>query len=425
MIDDDKEFGGIMYELTEAGRLIRESVHYKCQSCGGRINENLKYDLNISGKWIPTAEPKLDFYVSYLLNALVIPPGFITWPDLVNEWLEANPPGGRVDINKLKTFMNIRLGQTWIDSSKVPKIHQLMQNTRGYKPGIVPDKTCEEDGNKNIIMLTLSCDLNGIMEQGLEDVRLDWELLAHCSTGVSYSVDQGSIGTFKRSRDKTKTEKERDGDRKKWTYMHGMANSVWGEFEKLIVKDWECESGKIMKSIITVVDTGYFTRLAKDFIDSFEFSDYIVIGVKGSVESDHRKLTKDTPRTRRSRENNNLYIVEVNQIKDELSSYMKLRSGSDGFQPWGFMNFPEPSMGKYTMKGYFIHYEGEKRTEIIKDGNTVGFKWDKRHSQSQNHFWDVRIYNYAAVDIYMDLLRRSDPKLRTLNWNEFVIMMQG
>jgi len=181
-----------------------------------------------------------------------------------------------------------------------------------------------------------------------------------------------------------------------------------------------------MKSIINVIDVGHFTRLAKDFIDDFELNDneHIVIGVKGSTEMNYRKTNKDTPKIKKSREQNKLYLVEVNQIKDELSSYIKLRKGEDDYQPYGFMNFPQPEAGKYTMKGYFIHYEGERRTETVKDGQVTGFKWDKKHSQSQNHFWDVRIYNLAAVDIYLDLLRRSDPKnLRDLTWNDFVLMM--
>lgn len=425
MIDsvENTDYGGIIYKLDAKNRLIKESVFYRCQSCGHSISENLKYELNLTGKWIPTVEPKMEFYVSYLLNALVIPPGFITWVDLVREWIEACPVGEKVDVNKLKTFMNIRLGQTWHEIGETPKVHQLMQNTREYKPGIVPDITCVEDSNKIIVMLTLACDLNGIMQQGLEDVRLDWELVAHAATGVTYSVDQGSIGTFKRARDKSKAERMRDSERERWTYMHGVKNSVWPEFQKLIEKQWDCESGEKMSAILTVIDTGFFTRLSKDFIDTFEFSNYMVIGVKGTTELNHRGINKDTARVRKSREGHNLYIVEVNQIKDELSSYMKLRMGMDGYQPDGFMNFPQPEKGKYTMRDYFIHYEGEKRLEVLKDGNVIGFNWEKKNSQSLNHFWDVRIYNYAAVDIYLDLLRKSDKKLAQLTWSEFAIMM--
>jgi len=420
---ENNEFAGIVYKTNERGRLIKESVAYKCQECGELISEKQKYELNLKGKWIPTADPKIEYYRSYLLNALTIPPGFITWVDLVREWLEAVPKDGKVNPDLLKTFMNIRLGQTWMEMGETPQIHQLMLNTGNYKPGIVPDATCNEDGNGVIVMLTLACDLNGVMERDYEDARLDWELVAHTSTGVTYSVDQGSIGTFKRTRDKSSIDKTRDGDRQKWTYMHGLPNSVWTEMDKLITKQWPCESGQTMQALITVVDTGFFTRLAKDFIDKYIHSEYMVIGVKGNTEIDYRRVNKDTQRVKKSREANNIYLVEVNQVKDELSSFMKLRPGDDGYQPDGFMNFPQPEAGKYTMRGYFVHYEGERRTEVMKDDQVVGFKWEKKNNQSQNHFWDVRIYNLAAKDIYLDLLRRSDSKLRDITWNDFVMMM--
>jgi phage terminase large subunit GpA-like protein len=421
----ENDYAGMKWELNERGKLIKESVHYECQNCRSKIFERDKYDLNLRGKWIATAEPEIEFYVSYLLNALTIPPGFINWVDLVREFLEACPPRGKVDTNKLKTFLNIRMGQTWEELGESPKVHQLMQNTREYLPGIVPDVTCESDGNKAIVMLTLACDLNGVMEQGNEDVRLDWELIAHAATGVTYSVNQGSIGSFKRKRDKSKIERERDMDRTRWTYMHAVPNSVWPEFLKLIEKNWVCESGNEMNAVLTVIDTGFFTRLAKDFIDSFAKRTELVIGVKGSTELDYRRTNKDTPRVRRSREQHNIYILEVNQIKDELSSFMKLRTGNDDYQPDGFMNFPQAEKGKYSMKNYFLHYEGEKRSEVVKDDKVVGFKWDKKSSDAQNHFWDVRIYGLAAKEIYIDLLKRSDPKLKNLTWGEFALMMSN
>ena len=138
---------------------------------------------------------------------------------------------------------------------------------------------------------------------------------------------------------------------------------------------------------------------------------------------DYRKLSKDTPYISRSRESKDLYLLEVNQIKDILSENMKLRAGMDGSQPEGFMNFPQPKDGKYTMKSYFIHYEGEKRTEVLKNDEVVGFNWEKKNSQSLNHFWDVRVYNIAAREIYLDFVKQADSKLKSLSWSDFVSLV--
>lgn len=420
---ENGEKAGIMYKLDERNRLMKESVHYKCQNCGEKIHETQKYDLNLKGRWIPTATAAVENYVSYKINGLAIPPGFIGWPDLVKEWMEANPVGQPVDADKLKTFLNIRLGETWEEISETPKIHYLMNNMRDYVPGVIPDDLSEADGNGKIVLLTLACDLNGVMSEEVEDVRLDWELLAHTQTGVTYSVDQGSIGSFKRARDKSKLERERDWQRKKWTYKHGAENSVWPEFDNLINRAWPCESGQTKEVVITVVDTGYFTKLANLFIGSYADTDRMVLGVKGSAESEYRKLSKDTRVVRQSRESKDLFIVEVNQMKDEVAGNMRLQAGDDGYQPSGFMNYPKSIDGKYTLKGFFKDYEGEARTEEIDDGKIVGYKWAKVTSQSSNHFWDVRVYGYSARDIYLDLLRRSDPQLRTINWADFVHIM--
>ena len=413
------KFAGIKWTMLEDGKLNEKSVHYECQKCSGKIFYEEKFQLNQTGKWIPTAIPARPYYRSYYMNALIIPPGFTSWIDLVYEWLEANPSSGQVDIEKLKTFKNIRLGQTWTETGESPRIHELMKNTRSYAPGTVPDETCYDDGNGKIIMLTLECDLNVIMESGNEDVRMDWEVVAHSAAGVTYSVDQGSIGTFKRDRDKSKKEKEQDMDRERWTANHGMPKSIWPELRWLMEKDWICESGEIKKVAISGVDTGFMTNLCNDFIKQND--DLIVVGIKGQTEKDFRSSQKDTPRVRQSRQESFLYILESNLLKDEMAAYMKLQKGNDDFMPPGFMNFPQQQDGKYTMKNYFSQFESEHRVEDKKNDQVVGFKWEKRNSQVQNHFWDVKIYNLALTYIYLDIFKKADSRIKqALTWTDFV-----
>lgn len=424
---EDGTFAGIVYELDETGNLINNTVRYCCQLCGGDIYERDKYELNLGGRWIATAKPKIENYYSYHLNALIIPPGFVTWVDLAKEWIEACPPGQPVNKGMLQTFLNIRMGETWEEQGETPKVLDLMHNTRQYLPGTVPDRTCEDDGNGKIILLTLACDLNGIMKREgydvVEDARLDWELVAHTTGGQTYSVDHGSIGTFRRSRELTKEQRDRDGDRVKMTYALNQPNSVWPVFEEIMRRKWVTENGAEMEVNLTVVDTGFFTHNARQFIDSF--NDIMIVGVKGRVETNYRSISKDTPIISRSREAKKLYLLQVNQIKDIVSENMKLKPGMEEVQGEGFMNFPQPADGKYTLKSYFIHYEGEKRTEVLQNGEIIGYSWEKKTSQSVNHFWDVRIYNVAAREIYLDLIKLMDPRIKSLTWNDFIGMVTG
>jgi phage terminase large subunit GpA-like protein len=437
---DDGSYAGLTWELDEHKKLKPETIHYRTQCCGkGKLYYKDKLKLNSTGTWIATNPNPTKFFESYLLNDLIIPPGFDSWEKVVEEWLEACPPGGQININKLKAFNNQRLGLPFEEIGRELNVSALMKNTRLYLPGIVPDKTCEEDGNGKIIMLTLSCDINGIMDSQVEDVRLDWEILAHAQTGATYSVDHGSIGTWKRGRDRNAAEKLEEENRMKWTLSHNsftmvdglrVSNSVWDSFEEIVRGIYPLESESEVGTrdiLVTAIDTGFGEKYAMQFILKMQGEGYNVFGVKGKVDNNYRPIQRDTNPVRRSSEKpKQLYIVEVNQLKDDLSQMMELREGEGSSQPSGFMNYPEPNNGKYTMNEYFKHYEGERRVEVKNPKNAdevIGYRWDKKHSGSQNHFWDVRVYNLAAPLIYLDLLRHSDSRYKFLTWEEFIMMV--
>lgn len=425
--NEDGSYSGIKWELDVENKLIESSVHYECQNCRGKIYEKDKTTLNPKGIWIPTAKPIRPQFRSYQLNALVIPPGFTSWIDLVYQWLDACPPNQPIDEGKLKAFVNTRLGQTWEEKGKAIKVSDLMNNTRNYEIGIVPDNTCEKDGNGKIVLITLACDLGGIMNDQTEDVRLDWEITAHSSTSVTYSINHGSIGTFKRKRTKSKEEINDDSSRIKYTYNHGDFGqnliSVWPELKKIISKTLNSQSGKGYDIDITVIDTGNFTRLAYEFIQN-ENSDFIV-GVKGYTEEEYRKLTRDTPVISRSKENRvKLFILQVNQLKDILASNIRLKMGLDGYQPSGYMNFPQPEQGKYTMKSYFSHLEAEHRVEVLKGEDVIGFAWKKKNDSVENHFLDVNVYNLAAKEIFIDIIRKSSSKYSKITFEDYAMLIE-
>lgn len=433
----DESRAGLIYELDKDKKLIPESIHYRTQCCGnGKLYYKDKLKLNASGCWIATNPNPKKHFESYQLNDLIIPPGMDSWEMIIEEWLEACPPEKRVDTLKLKTFNNQRLGLPFEEQGESPRATALMANIGDYHHGIIPDKTCAADGNGKIILLTVACDLGGVMEQDNEDVRLDWELVAHAQTGATYSINHGSIGTFRRAFEKKKTDVE-DPNRKKWTYTHGSVwinpetnlpenNCVWPVYEEIIkaayLSEDDTEDTRLVS--LSVVDTGFFEKSATQFIINMQDQGYRVYGVKGRTDVKYRPLQRDTKPVRRSTEQpKKLYNLEVNQLKDDLSENMGLQKGQDGAQPSGFMNFPQQSDGKYTYKGYFMQFEQEQKI-IVKDGETtLGYVWKKKHSNAINHFWDVRVYILATVEIYLDLVRQSDTKYKNLTWEEFVIMV--
>lgn len=414
----DGTFGGIKWELDDNNKLIKDSIHYECQNCRGKILERQKYDLNLKLKLIPTCEPIDPEVKSIRLTSIVIPVGFDGWYSLVKQWLLACPTGGVVDQGKLKVFINQHLGQVWEDRGTVLKVNELMENCRSYHIGVVPDNTIKNDGNGSVALISMSCDLGGIMNKDIEDVRLDYEIIAHTTKGRTYSITHGSIGTFKRSREMSRKERDNDSNRELWTYTQGANNCVWDKLIEIIKAPLLSESGIPYDINITLVDTGEFTKLAYNFIESVD--DCLVLGIKGVGQDEYRKLSRDTPIISRSREMlGKLYLLQVNQLKDILSQNIQLKRGIDGFQPIGFMNFPQPENGKYKMSTYFSHFEAEKRVPEIKDGVEVGYVWKKKHSHVRNHFFDCAVYNLAAKDIYMDYLRKNFKQYREWTWDDY------
>jgi len=247
-------------------------------------------------------------------------------------------------------------------------------------------------------MLTMAADLGGFND----DARLDYEIVAWAESGASYSVDHGSIGTFIGGEAKMKNPKPRD----KWTYDQYVRGNVWGDFLALMEKDWVSDNGEDNFRIgITGVDTGKFTLSAYAFIDTAMQEGHNIVGLKGKGVNVHRKLEANTKIYSKSRELDGLYLVEVNQVKDELAGLMNLKwvEGSDILQPMGFMNFPIPSETKYTNKAYFRHYEGEKKVmKVSNTGAEEGYFWQKKSASSLNHFFDCRVYNMTIREIAQD-----------------------
>jgi phage terminase large subunit GpA-like protein len=408
-LQDSSDKAGITYKLDDDGHLIEDSVGYVCQSCGGFFDDSCKDDILKLGQWIPTATPVEPTTYSYHISSLYAPLWMKRWKDYVVDYLEANPPNLPRREHLHKTFLNLALGLPYENESKELKANQLQENIRPYDIGTIPEKMSLKDGNGKIVMITCAADMNGKEE----DSRLDWEIVAWSESGASYSIEHGSIGTFV-PRENSKKFKE---DRERWTYEHHRGNSVWGEFEQISGRVYVTDTGRKMKVFITGLDTGHFTKNAYEAIDR---SNSFMVGLKGVDVNKYIRVDADTTTFRPAKERNKLYLVEVNRVKDKLAELMQLKwdKGNDEEQPVGFMNYPTPSNGLYLYNGFFNHYEAEKRTIDDKGGYPV-YRWTKKDSVVQNHFFDCRIYNHVVKDIFVDMVCR-EAKIKNATWDDYV-----
>ena len=409
---------GINYEIDDKGRVVKGSVGYVCQSCFEKFTDRHKYQMLLDGNWRPTAEPSEEGYYSYHINALYAPPGMYDWEHYVKQYMNANPVNGPQDAKKMQTFVNLVLGETYEEKGEAPKANQLSKNIRGYERGTVPELICSNDENGEIVLLTCAADLNG----KIDDARLDYEIVAWSENGPSYSIDHGSIGTFKPNQ--TQTQKDKD-DRLHWTYRMGEPNNIWDVFKEVILKKYETDNGGKIKIAITGVDTGNtYLGQAYNFVESMNGVAQ-VYGIKGKDEFSYRRIGVDTPIFKKGRERSDLFIVEVNQIKDEIAQKMKLRWEEGNSQPSGFMNYPVPSGNAYTFNTYFSHFQAEHRIlETTSGGEGVKFVWKKINSAAQNHLFDCYGYNVALREIaFVNICKEL--KIKEPSWKAFCDIILG
>ncbi|MCK5613908.1 phage terminase large subunit family protein [Candidatus Pacearchaeota archaeon] len=407
------EKAGVVFSLDSIGRVVRNSVGYVCQSCSNHFKETYKYEMNLSGIWTPSSEPQEDQIYSWYLNSLTAPPWCFGWEQYANQWARIFK-SGLESKSRLKVFLNLVLGQPWEETKTDIKSGSLMKNTRPYDHGIIPNELAEKDGNGRIILLTCACDLNGT----IDDARLDYEVLGHSMTGSTYSIDQGSIGTYEPG-DKT--------DRPKWTYRNEEKNNVWDHFYNAIVlREYPCDNDNPpMKMFITGVDTGYYAHYAYAFIDQFE--GHSVVGIKGGSEEKKMKAGQDLPKFKPARERPKLFIIQTDLIKDDMAERISLpwSKKTEISQPPGFMNFPNPDnhQNKYT-DYYFKQFENEQRVVDENDeGDAVGWKWKRKYSSAPNHYMDCFVYNMALRDIFSTLFMK-ELGIKYSTWADFVTEMK-
>lgn len=414
---EGKEKGGIHWKTDNAGRLDRKSVGYVCQKCGDFFDESHKREILLAGEWIPTAIPVEPGYYSYHISNLYAPPGMYDWTHYVQKYLEACPPGQAVNESKLQAHVNLCEGLTFEPTSEAPKANDLQKNTRNYEVETVPEQLSIADGNGRIVLMTCAMDMNGTED----DARIDYEVVAWAESGSTYSVDHGSIGTFIPKENSL----AKKVDRARMSYYHDASNSVWPEVTKLLTRKWRKDTGKELPIVISGIDCGYLDKFAYGYIDR---ANTLIVGLKGDKESKATLYGADKRTFKPARERSNLYLLEVNLLKDDLAKFMRLRWDDrvDNIQPDNFMNFPHPGGGKYEFKNFYQHFEAEHKV-VDKDpsGNNYAFRWKKKRSNVMNHQMDTRVYNMALRDILLFNISKENKELkgRILTWVEYVSML--
>ena len=323
------------------------TAKYQCEHCDELIEERYKTTMLESGKWIPSKpENENPNKVGYHINSLYSPFGWYSWAQAAEEWSKAQG-----DTNKLKTFINTVLGETWKEKGEAPPYMNLYNRREEYtmnKP------------SKEVCFITAGVDV--------QKDRLELEIVGWCKGKRTFSIDYRVL-----SGDTAKPE-------------------VWAELSKVVNESWQREDGLVLPLTMMAVDTGYNTTHAYDFCRRYDPTR--VIPVKGN---DRQQLVVAPPRsvdiTRAGKKVGSVGVfqVGVSLLKSELYGWLKQEIAEDKTIPPGYCHFPE----------YDLHYfKGLTAEELQYKIDRRGFKvyeWVKKFER--NEPLDCRVYARAAAAV--------------------------
>lgn len=139
----DKDWG-IKWDKTPDGFHLPDTAHYVCRHNGCIIHEHQKpqflkcVELGGAARWIPAKPDANPRKRGYHLNSLYSPLGFLSWRELVEEWIAARELAKVGDQSKLRAFINTRLAETWEEQGDKVEHHALARRAESYPMGTVP-----------------------------------------------------------------------------------------------------------------------------------------------------------------------------------------------------------------------------------------------------------------------------------------------
>lgn len=389
--------GGIIFDLTESGKLIPQSVKYKCQLCGGEMIDDNKSIMLPEGYWEPTAEPAHDRIRSYWLNSLYSPPGMFSWIGYVKSLLKCyDPIKNRVtDIEAYRSHRNTKEGKPFEESGEAPKYERIIQHQRPYPVNLVPNKLCQEDNGHPILMLFAAVDV--------QRTCLYLDIKGFTVGGRSYTIDFREI----------------PGD------TTDFEDPCWNALADIIEHEiWTADDGKKYKILTTMIDARWNTENVYRFCAQYHLGVYAQHGERTLpgqltfVEASKATIKKADCL---------VFKTNTGKLKDRIAAaFRKDWNSGDKMQPEWRPNFPDN-----LQSDYFKHFEAEYKVLDVdpKTGKKIGFFWKLKDHRTPNHGFDTFVYCLLALEQFAESVcvaekydeygNETGLELDALNWPAF------
>lgn len=323
----------LYYELDVGGRVIPNSVAFVCANCKTKISERFKQRMLNAGKWVPEFPDRP--VVGFHLNALYSP-WRDNWPHLAQEWHEAtheqNP-------EKLKAFINLRLGEPWEEQGDAVEQMALKGRLEPYAAEIP----------SGVGLLTASID---VQNDRLECVVKGWGA-GEESWLIAYQQLFGDPGQ----------------------------EEVWNQADEFLGEEYQHVSGRLVKIASVMIDSGgAHTDSVYRFCKARQHKR--VFCLKGSSESGKEILSKFSTNNQYRVK---LFMVGTDTAKDRIFARMKIPAPGPGY-----MHLPD-----WIEDEYLAQLTAEKAIRRYKRGRGVVREYVKM--RARNEALDLEVYALAAL----------------------------
>lgn len=380
--------GGFKWDFNEHGTLIKESVRYCCQKCGGAHYEHDKdklFSAEYGAKWIPTAHPKIAGVRSYHLPALYSPVGMQPWYKCVGAYLAGFDPIERkvIDIEKYQVFYNNILAEPFeILGSKVRFTSVSAHRRAEYRLGEIPNKYAIKYAGSPILFLTCQVDVH--------------------KTNLAVGVFGWAKDTKSFLIEYTRIEDEDCSE---------PTSPAWGKLRELIEeKVYTADDGKHYKILLTFIDAGYSNDTVVQFCSEYAQSVFPILGRDrpGKMQSISEFSEWETKLGTVG------YKITVDHYKDRLAPILRREWVEEsGEQKPHHFNAPV-DLSDAAIKELTV----ETRRERTDERGHTSYYWH-RPGNARNELWDLLCYGHAAVDVLAWLICVREFELETIDWPRF------
>ena len=332
-------FKGISFEKNNKHELTSD-VYYRCEHCNKLIEEYYKtsmMDYEVA-EWRPQ-NPGHE-HRGYTLPSFYSPVGWLSWSDIVKEWLEAQRTR---DKTQLKTVINTRFAELWTEGEKTVNENTLTGRREKYGPEIPA----------NAVILTAGVDI----QVDRIEVEIDAWGVGEESWGLEHKILSGDP----------------------------VRQQVWKDLDEYLMRLWKHELGPSFPVSGVAIDTGYLTQQCYTFVKPRQLRRVFGYPQKVFAIKGHGDPLK--PFLNRATRNNlakvNLFTLGVNTAKDTLHGRFNIHEPGPGYVHHNF-TFDEE---------YFKQVTSEVRKR--RKGARV---WEAKPG-ARTEGLDLKVYSLAALGL--------------------------